>query len=102
MKISCETVQVCENFQRAFEKRVFLVYTGRQRLAKDTLINALRKCSFTLPATIAAQDLNVDNVQLHLANEAKEIFLWMQQNLICATEDLADQKVDKIAYFLNS
>lgn len=34
-------------FIEAFERRVFLVYTGQQRLAKNTLINALRKCAIT-------------------------------------------------------
>ena len=40
-------VSVSPSFCRAFERRVCLVYTGQQRLAKNTLINALRRCAIT-------------------------------------------------------
>lgn len=45
LQVSVTPAHVSAAFIEAFQRRTFLVYTGRQRLAKNTLINALRKCA---------------------------------------------------------
>ena len=49
---------VSQLFKSRFESRACLIYTGKQRLAKNTLINALQKCAMT----IVANDNDGDSV----------------------------------------
>jgi len=56
LRVSVTTTSLSDDFYAAFEKRTFVVYTGQQRLAKNTLINALRKC-----ALMPAEDVTTGN-----------------------------------------
>jgi galactokinase/mevalonate kinase-like predicted kinase len=47
LQVKVQHLPVSEAFISALEARTFLVYTGKQRLAKDMLINALRNSSMT-------------------------------------------------------
>jgi fucokinase len=53
LRVRVEPVEASVGFCAAFERRTWVVYTGQQRLAKNTLINALRRCALT-PAVAAA------------------------------------------------
>lgn len=50
-----ENIPSAEAFHDIFNRRVLLVYTGTQRLAKNTLINALKQYALTSSA-IHSQD----------------------------------------------
>lgn len=45
IEVIVEPIEASSSFASTFEKRTYLIFTGQQRLAKNTLINALRKCS---------------------------------------------------------
>lgn len=45
--VDVEPLASCSSFNDLFSDRTFLIYTGQQRLAKNTLINALRTFSVT-------------------------------------------------------
>lgn len=81
LSISVEAIPIHKNtsflakWQRCFHERCCLIYTGQQRLAKDTLINALRKysllCSSSSSASSAsshASSTTGDLVQQLIAN----------------------------------
>jgi galactokinase/mevalonate kinase-like predicted kinase len=71
MTINCRSIPIPESFVKQFESRTFLVYTGKQRLAKDTLINALRKCALT-PVPRCFDDQKRRSVLLRLTTEAQK------------------------------
>jgi galactokinase/mevalonate kinase-like predicted kinase len=45
LRINCEAIHTSPQLNHIFESRTFVIYTGTQRLAKNTLINALRAYS---------------------------------------------------------
>lgn len=47
LSVNVESLVAPSSFYEMFNSRVFLIYTGQQRLAKNTLINALRTFSVT-------------------------------------------------------
>ena len=47
LQVSVQELPVRSSLIQAFEKRCYLIYTGKQRLAKNILIDALRNCSLT-------------------------------------------------------
>ena len=47
LQVTVQTVELPEVLRRALESRLVVVYTGQQRLAKDTLIRALRTFAIT-------------------------------------------------------
>lgn len=90
LRVSVSPATVQENLIEAFEKRTFLLYTGQQRLAKNTLINALRKC-----ALIPANDPN--NTVAALIQGAEKGF----QLITDTTFSDSDDALDALAAILN-
>lgn len=62
-------------FEKRLEERLFLVFTGQQRLAKNTLINALRRYSIT-PLTVGGE-----NTVQNLIRNAERGFSQLQISL---------------------
>jgi len=89
LQVSVQELPVHSSLIAAFEKRCFLIYTGKQRLAKNILINALRNCSLT-PACID-QDKNYNTVSslIHGAETGCDLLVRQNNNNI-ADDDCID------------
>jgi galactokinase/mevalonate kinase-like predicted kinase len=99
MSIYCKHIPVSEKFVKAFERRTILLYTGRQRLAKDTLINALRKCALTPVASNFDETKKRRSVLLRLTSEAQ----GAMQNLESMNDESdPDAYVERLAATMNS
>ena len=98
-------------FNEAFHRRVFLIYTGQQRLAKNTLINALRRSALS-PAS--ATPINADGVTATAAGCASTVDAlvanaqdgWGLLNCGAAgdqssAEAAADDRLDELSAVLN-
>eukprot|EP01035_Chromulina_nebulosa_P018190 gene18190-23851_t len=66
LRISIDSINVASDIISAFEERTYLIYTGQQRLAKNTLINALRRYS-----TISSDDNIINQLKVGALNGAK-------------------------------
>ena len=92
LQVSVVPAHVSAEFIEAFQRRTHLVYTGRQRLAKNTLINALRKC-----ALIPVADPH--NTVTALLQGAERGFGLLATQV--SSPDNCDDMVDALAATLN-
>lgn len=97
MTINCRCIPIPESFVKQFESRTFLLYTGKQRLAKDTLINALRKCALT-PVPRCFDEQKRRSVLLRLTSEAQNA----TQNLGNVDEKESEIEFEKLASVVSS
>ena len=100
IRISCEQLTMPKELIRTFERRTCLIYTGKQRLAKDTLINALRKTSMTPVDLMSHVDTNVVSVVKRLTNSAEAAYKKIQEYSLSASESSADEAMDYISGIL--
>lgn len=99
MKVSCQLAKISETFKTVFGRRACLIYTGIQRLAKDTLINALYECSLTLADACGGSSSSVVRT---LAMEAEEAFTALQQTCCSNDPQRVEEGIDQMSLVLNS
>ena len=86
---------------------MYLVYTGKQRLAKNTLINALKKSALTLiePVECDEQPLSFSlfpSIVSRLSSEAQNTFLDLKKFNLADSIESAESALEMIASSLNS
>jgi len=96
LQVSVAPAALSEGLQVALETRAWLLYTGKQRLAKNTLICALRRFSLT-PLRKAEENFAFDNIISNLANGAEDFFAALRND---SNEDPNDV-LDKLGSSLN-
>ena len=101
INISCEQVTISEDFAEAFEKRACLIYTGKQRLAKDTLINALRKTSMTPVDMSCHLDDDVISTVKRLTNSAEVAYENIRQYSNSLSKLISEEAIDDLSKTLN-
>jgi galactokinase/mevalonate kinase-like predicted kinase len=104
LTVEVQSVTPSAAFLSAFESRVHLVYTGQQRLARNTLINALRKSALSPPAMQAMDTALssgcVGTVQA-LISGAHEAWSILQSTQNVNTADEAHEQLDSLAAVLS-
>lgn len=98
LRVTVEPCPLNDDVIECFERRAFLVFTGQQRLAKNVLVNALRRSALT-PAVS-------DSTTFRLATEAEQCFSSLlaahKNNAIASGISNADEIVDTLCDTLNS
>eukprot|EP01038_Epipyxis_sp_PR26KG_P004331 gene4331-6132_t len=64
LNVTVEMIPTSLEFNHYLESRMYLIYTGQQRLAKRTLINALRKYSVSPPSVIPANLSSASSMEI--------------------------------------
>lgn len=106
LTVEVQTVGPSSAFLHAFERRTFLVYTGQQRLARNTLINALRKNALSPPPVPEKFQGEKDGVRCEAAvtvliSGAQEAWSILQRSTSADTAEEADLALDQLAEVLS-
>ena len=103
LQVTVDPLPVSDRFLSRFQSRCLLVFTGTQRLAKNTLINALHKHALTPTSGIPGSSI-ADLLARHAELAAKEL---AQQHHHCVSETSAitdvdiDAAVDRLGHVLS-
>jgi hypothetical protein len=86
---------------------MYLVFTGKQRLAKNTLINALKKSALTLIEPVESDEHPLSfslfpSIVSRLSSEAQNTFLDLKKFSLSDSIESAECALEMIASSLNS
>ena len=70
LRVEVEQIALKDDALKALESSMVLIYTGQQRLAKNTLLNALQTYALTPQGTIYDTHLNITELLSEEANKA--------------------------------
>ena len=100
LRVSVQTLTPGPALCAAFERRVWLVYTGQQRLARNTLINALRYSALSPADAKSGHNADCPGTVAALVDGAHAG--WKVLNGDCTAEgDCADDHFDCLSAVLN-
>lgn len=93
LSVNVQCVVPSAAFSAAFHRRVYLIYTGQQRLAKNTLINALRR-SAQSPTSATARPREAEAEEMGKEENRVARLAWTEKS--AATEEL-ELKMKEVA-----
>lgn len=108
LRVEVSRVRPSREFISVFERRVCLVFTGQQRLARNTLINALRKCALTprrgcSGSAVRTSDANSSTVS-ELVKGAEKGHRLLNEGFNCAEDQNSERMeglLDQLAEVVN-
>lgn len=100
--VNVEKLVTSHSFNEAFHRRVWLVYTGQQRLARNTLINALRYSALSPMSSSSSLDSTACVGTVPALVEGAHAGWALLQNSVAETpEETAEEQVDQLSAVLD-
>lgn len=100
LTVRVQTHSPSPSLRAAFERRVWLVYTGQQRLARNTLINALRYSALSPADTTSNGRDSCPGTVAALVDGARAGWDVLLDDA-AAGEDNGDDQLDRLSAVLN-
>lgn len=99
--VNVEKLVTSHSFNEAFHRRVWLVYTGQQRLARNTLINALRYSALSPMTSTSLDPAACTGTVPALVEGAHAGWALLQNSVAEADEDTAEEQLNQLSAVLD-